>query len=56
MLAAAVFFMLSRTGPDYYLRSIRLVIVLFVVFSLEGFMIGSRLRHAIGGPDENRLR
>jgi hypothetical protein len=37
--------------PDYYVWSIRLGIVLFVIFSLEGFVMGSRLTHTIGGPD-----
>lgn len=39
------------TLPDYYLWAIRLSILLFVVFSLEGFVMGSRLTHTIGGPD-----
>ncbi len=37
--------------PDYYLWSIRAGIILFVIFSLEGFVMGSRLTHTIGGPD-----
>ena len=37
--------------PDYYVWSIRWGIVLFVIFSLEGFVMGSRLTHTIGGPD-----
>jgi hypothetical protein len=37
--------------PDAYLWGIRLGILLFVVFSLEGFVMGSRLSHTIGGPD-----
>lgn len=37
--------------PLYYVWAIRLGIVLFVVFSLEGFVMGSRLSHTIGGPD-----
>jgi len=37
--------------PDYYVWSIRIGIVLFVIFSLEGFVMGSRLTHTIGGPD-----
>ncbi|MBI1225962.1 MAG: hypothetical protein GC192_12070 [Bacteroidetes bacterium] len=36
---------------DYYLWGIRLGIIIFVVFSLEGFVMGSRLTHTIGGPD-----
>ncbi|MCI4668976.1 MAG: hypothetical protein MRZ79_12655 [Bacteroidia bacterium] len=36
---------------DYYLWAIRLGIILFVIFSFEGFVMGSRLSHTIGGPD-----
>jgi hypothetical protein len=37
--------------PGYYVWSIRLGIVLFVIFSFEGFVMGSKLTHTIGGPD-----
>lgn len=37
--------------PLYYLWGIRLGIVIFVIFSFEGFVMGSRLTHTIGGPD-----
>lgn len=37
--------------PTYYLWSIRLGIFIFVVFSFEGFVMGSKLTHTIGGPD-----
>lgn len=37
--------------PNYYLWSIRLGILIFVVFSFEGFVMGSRLTHTIGGED-----
>lgn len=37
--------------PNYYLWGIRLGIAIFVIFSLEGFVMGSRLTHTIGGPD-----
>lgn len=37
--------------PDYYLWSIRAGIIIFVIFSFEGFVMGSRLTHTIGGPD-----
>jgi hypothetical protein len=37
--------------PDYYTWSIRLGIFIFVVFAFEGFVMGSRLSHTIGGPD-----
>lgn len=39
------------TLPVYYLWSIRLAIFIFVIFSFEGFVMGSRLTHTIGGPD-----
>ncbi len=38
--------------PLYYLWSIRLGIMLFVVFAFEGAMMGSRMRHTIGGEDD----
>lgn len=37
--------------PHYYVWSIRLGILIFVIFSFEGFVMGSRLTHTIGGPD-----
>jgi hypothetical protein len=37
--------------PGYYLWAIRLGILIFVVFSFEGFVMGSRLTHTIGGED-----
>jgi hypothetical protein len=37
--------------PEYYLWSIRLGLIIFVVFSFEGFVMGSRLTHTIGGAD-----
>ena len=37
--------------PDYYLLAIRLGIIVFVVFSFEGFVMGSKLTHTIGGAD-----
>ncbi len=39
------------TLPNYYVWAIRLGIVIFVVFSFEGFVMGSKLTHTIGGPD-----
>lgn len=39
------------TLPMYYVWSIRLGMLLFVVFSFEGFLMGSKLTHTIGGPD-----
>jgi hypothetical protein len=49
-----LFFKGSFTGlPDYYLWGIRLGIIIFVIFSLEGFVMGSQLSHTIGGADGN---
>ena len=39
--------------PQHYLAAIRWGIVLFVIFSFQGFAMGSRLSHTIGGPDGN---
>ncbi|MGY3214271.1 hypothetical protein [Mucilaginibacter sp. HD30] len=41
------------TLPLYYLWSIRLGIMLFVVFAFEGAMMGSRMSHTIGAPDDH---
>ena len=37
--------------PDYYVWSIRIAIFIFVIFSFEGFVMGSRMSHTIGGAD-----
>jgi hypothetical protein len=37
--------------PSYYVWAIRLGIIIFVIFSFEGFVMGSKLTHTIGGPD-----
>lgn len=37
--------------PDYYVWSIRIAIFIFVIFALEGFVMGSRMSHTIGGTD-----
>ena len=37
--------------PIHYLWAIRMGIFIFVIFSLEGFVMGSRLTHTIGGED-----
>ena len=39
--------------PDYYVWSIRLAIILFVIFSFEGFAMGSRLSHSVGALNDN---
>ncbi len=37
--------------PEYYVWAIRLGIMLFVIFSFEGFLMGSRLAHTVGNTD-----
>lgn len=37
--------------PIYFLWSIRLGILLFVIFSLEGYIMGAKLSHTVGGAD-----
>lgn len=37
--------------PNYYVWAIRLGLLLFVIFSLEGFVMGANLSHTIGAPD-----
>ena len=39
--------------PSYYLWAIRLGIILFVLFSFEGFAMGSRLNHSVGAVNDN---
>ncbi len=39
--------------PAYYIWAIRLSIVLFVIFSFEGFAMGSRLSHTVGAINDN---
>lgn len=39
--------------PDYYLWAIRLGIILFVIFSFEGFAMGSSLNHSVGAKNDN---
>jgi len=39
--------------PAQYLLAIRWGILIFVIFSFEGFVMGSRMSHTIGGADGN---
>lgn len=39
--------------PNYYVWGIRLGIIIFVVFSFEGFAMGSRLNHSVGALNDN---
>jgi hypothetical protein len=39
--------------PDYYIWSIRLALILFVIFSFEGFAMGARLSHTVGALNDN---
>jgi hypothetical protein len=39
--------------PPHYLWAIRLSILIFVVFSFEGFAMGSRLSHTVGAVNDN---
>jgi hypothetical protein len=39
--------------PDYYVWSLRLGILIFVIFSFEGFAMGSRLNHSVGAINDN---
>lgn len=49
---AFLFFTKQISGlPDYYLLAIKWSMVIFVIFAFEGFVMGSRLSHTIGGPD-----
>ncbi len=39
--------------PNYYVWGIRLGIVVFVLFSFEGFAMGARLNHSVGALNDN---
>jgi hypothetical protein len=39
--------------PTYYVWAIRLSIVIFVIFSFEGFAMGGRLSHTVGAMNDN---
>jgi hypothetical protein len=39
--------------PSYYVWGIRMGILLFVIFSFEGFLMGSRLSHTVGALNDN---
>jgi hypothetical protein len=39
--------------PSYYVWAIRLGIVIFVVFSFEGGLMGSRMNHSVGAINDN---
>jgi hypothetical protein len=39
--------------PNYYVWAIRLGIIIFVIFSFEGFAMGSRLSHSVGALNDN---
>ncbi|MFN4145898.1 MAG: hypothetical protein ACK4GN_08760 [Runella sp.] len=41
------------TLPPYYLWAIRCGILIFVIFSFEGFAMGSRLNHSVGALNDN---
>lgn len=39
--------------PNYYVWAIRFGILIFVIFSFEGFLMGSRMNHSVGALNEN---
>lgn len=51
---AILFFTENITGlPDYYHWAIRLSLIIFVIFSFQGFLMGSRLSHTVGLANDN---
>lgn len=40
--------------PNYYLWAIRLGLVLFVIFSFQGFLMGAKMKHTVGAPDGSK--
>ncbi len=41
------------TLPNHYLWAIRLGIIIFVIFSFEGFLMGSSMNHTVGALNDN---
>ncbi len=41
------------TLPNYYVWAIRLAILIFVIFSFEGALMGSRMNHSVGAINDN---
>jgi hypothetical protein len=41
--------------PDYYIWSIRAGLILFFIFSLEGFVMGANLSHTIGASSSGKV-
>ena len=39
--------------PTYYVWAIRLGILIFVLFSFQGFLMGSRMNHSVGALNNN---
>jgi hypothetical protein len=39
--------------PNHYVWSIRLGLLIFVVFAFQGFLMGSRLNHSVGALNDN---
>jgi hypothetical protein len=37
--------------PNYYVWAIRLGLIIFIIFSFEGFVMGSRMAHTVGTED-----
>lgn len=48
---AYLFFVQNIQLPEHYLWSIRSGLILFVIFSFQGFLMGSRMSHAVSGSD-----
>lgn len=52
VILTALFFLHRPRVPDAYLWGIRLGLVLFLVFSVEGALMVSQNGHAVGAPDD----
>jgi hypothetical protein len=39
--------------PDYYVWALRMGLIIFVIFSFQGFLMGSRLNHSVGALNDN---
>jgi hypothetical protein len=52
-VAYLFFFNTFPNLPDYYVWAIRLSLVIFVIFSFEGFLMGAKLNHSVGALNDN---
>jgi len=55
VLAIRFFQMPLPSLPEYYIWAIRLSLILFFIFSMEGYVMGANLSHTIGGEGASKV-